>query len=395
MIDAHFLRVFTDSNGNFGDVASVVIDEGKHIDDAKRQEIARELNTGETIFINDLATVDISIVHPQGEIGFAGVGVVGTAWLLAKLRGNPTERMQSRDGEIAIWQAGDITWARGPLSIMPPWSYRQLENAEAVEQIKLEDTSGWRHTMAWAWIDEAKGLIRARTFAADWDIPEAEGNGSGSMVLAARLNQEIEIRHGKGAVIFAKPAADGQADIGGRIVETKGSETLAYTIRLPEYRVASEPDYKAIGKIVDDEVRKHFTGRTIVARGIGSSEHPGKTINELVEIIKRDGTDRYDPNRRGDRYETIGNKHIDLFGFRCKVGPHMQLFKDVVYGFYHSALGIHGKAVRIDILIIYDAAKLKAVLHQYEGRTDKKRDGFVFREPVRKQDALLGIIKIN
>lgn len=168
----------------------------------------------------------------------------------------------------------------------------------------------------------------------------------------------------------------------------------AYTVAVPEYQITSEPNYKTIGKIVDNELRKHFIGRTIVARGIGSSEHPGKTIDELVEIVKRDGADRYDPSRPGDRYETIGNKHIDLFGFRRKVGPHMQLFKDVVYGFYHSALGLHGKAVRIDILIIYDAAKLKAVLHQYEGRPDKKRDGFVFRDPAHKQDALLGIVRI-
>lgn len=166
------------------------------------------------------------------------------------------------------------------------------------------------------------------------------------------------------------------------------------SLTVPEYQVGTEPDYKAIGKIVDDELRKHFMARPIVARGIGSSEHPDKTIDDLVEIIKRDGTDRYDPNRTGDRYENIQGKHIDLFGFRRKVGPRMQLFKDVAYGFYRSALGIHGKAVRIDILIIYDATKLKAVVHQYEGRPDRKRDGFVFCIPERKSEAILGIMKI-
>jgi len=174
-----------------------------------------------------------------------------------------------------------------------------------------------------------------------------------------------------------------------------GDRIPVYVIYVPEYSVTSEPDYKTIGKIVDDELRKHFMGCTIVARGIGSSEHPGKTVDELIEIIRYTGTDRYDPNRMGDRYENIQGKHIDLFGFRRKVGPHMRLFKDVVYGFYQSALGIHGKAVRIDILIVYDAAKLKAVLHQYEGRADKKRDGFVFREPENNRDALLGIVKID
>jgi hypothetical protein len=169
---------------------------------------------------------------------------------------------------------------------------------------------------------------------------------------------------------------------------------IELTVCIPEYQVATEPDHKTIGKVVDAELQKHFLGQTVVARGIGSSDHPGKTIDELVEIIKRNGTDRYDPARIGDRYQNIQGKHIDLFGFRRKVGPRMRLFQDVVYGFYHSAIGIHGKPTRIDILIIYDDAKLKAVVHQYEGRMDKKRDGFVFKDPAHKAEATLGIVKI-
>ncbi|HSX05423.1 MAG TPA: hypothetical protein VLF69_03075 [Candidatus Saccharimonadales bacterium] len=220
-MNLHMLRVFTDIDGRFGDMASIVVDEGRHIPDAERQALARKFNTGETIFINDLTTANISVVHPQGEIGFAGVGVLAAAWLLAKLRGKPTDKVQTRDGEIAAWQEDGLTWVRGPLSIMPPWNYKQLENAKAVERIKLEDTKDWQHAMAWAWVDEAKGLIRARTFAADWDIPEAQGNGSGSMVLAAKLGRAIEAHHGEGSVAYARPASDGLADIGGRVTETQ------------------------------------------------------------------------------------------------------------------------------------------------------------------------------
>lgn len=191
MKNVSLLRVFVDEDGKFGDAASVVVDEGRHISDAERRAIARELNTGETIFINDLANADISVVHPQGEIGFAGVGVLAAAWLLAKLRGVPTELMHARDGEIKAWEAEGITWARAGLDIMPPWNYKQLDSPNAVETIAVADTKDWLHTMAWAWIDEPKGLIRARTFAADWDIHEAQGNGSGAMVLAAKLGQAI------------------------------------------------------------------------------------------------------------------------------------------------------------------------------------------------------------
>lgn len=214
----YLLKVFTDANDNFGDAASVVIDEGKHIADAERKDIARRLNTGETIFINDLASADISVMHPQGEIGFAGVGVLGTAWLLTKLRGKPTESMHARDGNIKTEQSDGLIWARANLDIMPPWNYKQLDTAKAVEKIKLEETKDWLHTVAWAWIDESKGLIRARTFATDWDIPEAQGNGSGALVLASKLGRNITIRHGEGSEIFAKPDSEGSATIGGRVV---------------------------------------------------------------------------------------------------------------------------------------------------------------------------------
>ena len=129
-----------------------------------------------------------------------------------------------------------------------------------------------------------------------------------------------------------------------------------------------------------------------MVRGLSSVDHPGKTIDELIKIIKSEGTDRYDPHRKGDRYQNIGDKHIDLFAFRRKVTPRMQLFKDISWGFYHGGITIHGKPIRIDILTIYDASKLKRVTHQYQGRPSAKRDGFVFKDPNNKPAALLGII---
>jgi predicted PhzF superfamily epimerase YddE/YHI9 len=216
---AHFLCVFTNQSGKYGDLASVVIDEDRHIPDSKRQTITRKLHTGETTFINDVSNANISIMHYQGEVSFAGTVALATAWLLAKLRREPIEIMHGRDGDIITWQEGGLIWVRTDLSTMPPWHHKQLESSEAIEQITVEEAKAMEHTMVWAWIDQAEGLIRARTFASDWDIPEAQGNGSGSMMLAARLQRAIEIKHGKGSVIFAKPVENNQAAIGGRVVE--------------------------------------------------------------------------------------------------------------------------------------------------------------------------------
>lgn len=168
-----------------------------------------------------------------------------------------------------------------------------------------------------------------------------------------------------------------------------------YTVSLPDYQVQNEPNHAAIGKQVDDVLRQHFLGQTVVVRGISLSAHPNLSTNELIVKINQHGTDRYDPQNKGDRYENIGNKHIDFFAFRRKVTPRMQLFKDVSWGFYHGAKKIHGAPVRIDLLLIYDSAQLKAVLHQYEGRPDKKRDGFVFKDSANKPAALRAILIIS
>lgn len=170
-----------------------------------------------------------------------------------------------------------------------------------------------------------------------------------------------------------------------------------YTIHLPEYQVTTKPDYKVLGRIVDDELKKHFMGQMIGLRALGSQEHPGRSINELVEIIKRDGTDRYDPERGGDRYDNTENKHIDLFLLRRKISDRSKIFWQLAWSFYESPLKLRGQPVRVDILVIYDLAKLKAVrtTHIHEGYLVTKQDGFVFKEPNKKNEAVFGIIKVE
>lgn len=169
-----------------------------------------------------------------------------------------------------------------------------------------------------------------------------------------------------------------------------------FTVNARDYRIDAQPDYKAVGAIVDAELKKHFMGQTVGLRALGSQEHPGKTIDVLVEIIKRDGTDRYDPKRNGDRYDNVEGKHIDLFLLRRKITEKSKIFWQFVWSFYESPLKVRGYSVRADILVAYDLSKLKAVrtTHTHEGQLIAKRDGYIFRNPANKADALLGIIKI-
>lgn len=165
-------------------------------------------------------------------------------------------------------------------------------------------------------------------------------------------------------------------------------------IDLPEYNIDEEPDTKNLGQKIDNLLRQNFMGRRVVIRGVASSEHDIST-DELIEKIKQIGTDRYDPERTGDRYENVQGKPIDLFGFPATISNGRGVGSDLIYGFYHSAIGVHGRAMRIDVVIVYDATKLAEVPHQYHGVNEMKRDGFVFNDPKRKVDAVLGVIQIN
>src|SRR5262249_52979035 len=141
------------------------------------RRIAANLDAAETVFVNNAAAHQVSFVHGQGEIDFAGVPALGVAWLLGQREGAPISHLEGRGGEITVTHEDGLTWVRASLSTMPPWKHVQYPSVESVDRINLPETSDWEHTMVWAWIDQGQGLVRARTFASDWDIPEAMGNG--------------------------------------------------------------------------------------------------------------------------------------------------------------------------------------------------------------------------
>lgn len=167
-----------------------------------------------------------------------------------------------------------------------------------------------------------------------------------------------------------------------------------YQISVPEYHVRSKPDWNKIGSKIDKVIKKYFLGKKAAIRCLSSNDHKGKSINEMVKIIKKSGTDRYCSKRKGDRYENIENKKIDFFALDFKIKDNSKIMEQFIEPFYLWPPKFGDKPKRLDIVIIYDISKLKRVIHQYEGRDDIKKDGFVFKDPNNKKEALLGVIKI-
>ena len=83
-----------------------------------------------------------------------------------------------------------------------------------------------------------------------------------------------------------------------------------FNLRIPKVYADNKPDFTKIGAKVDKCLKKHFLGKKVAVRVLGSEEHEGKSINELIKIIKILGYDRYNPKRKGERYENIENKKI-------------------------------------------------------------------------------------
>jgi PhzF family phenazine biosynthesis protein len=86
MATLHVLRVFTAADGEWGNPLGVFLD-GAEVPGERRQSVATELGYSETVFVDDAASGAMRIFTPGIELEFAGHPTVGTAWLLARDRG--------------------------------------------------------------------------------------------------------------------------------------------------------------------------------------------------------------------------------------------------------------------------------------------------------------------
>ncbi|HEY6737241.1 MAG TPA: PhzF family phenazine biosynthesis protein [Actinopolymorphaceae bacterium] len=217
-MDVHVVRVFVDENGRFGNPLGVVLD-AQSLGTERRQEIAAELGFSETVFVGDIDRAELRIFTPATELPLAGHPLVGTAWLLAQITGRPPEVLRPvLAAEVATWSEDDTVWVRGRLADAPAWEHIELSTPEDVDRLEVPTGPPHDHTEFWSWIDRGEGVVRARAFASFVGVPEDEATGSAALLLAVIVDREILIRQGRGSVLYARPATDGYAEVGGRVV---------------------------------------------------------------------------------------------------------------------------------------------------------------------------------
>lgn len=214
MSELHVLRVFVNEDGEWGNRLGVFLD-GEAVPEAERQRVAAGLGFSETVFVDDRDTGRVRIHTPEVELPFAGHPTVGTAWLLARL-GTPVERLRPPAGDVGVRVENGEAWVEARPEWVPPFEYRQLASPAEVRALE-GPPGGAGNVYAWAWIDEAAGTIRARSFVPEAGIAEDEATGSAALALCTVLERPIAVHQGHGSLLLARPTADGCAEVGGRV----------------------------------------------------------------------------------------------------------------------------------------------------------------------------------
>lgn len=217
------LRVFVSGPRRGGNPLGVFLEPGA-MPASAYQRVAADLGFSETVFLESRAEARLRIFTPSRELPLAGHPLVGTSWLLHRV-GPPPRTLRPPAGEVPTWQRAGLTWIRASASDSPAFDFVQLDSADAVE--RLAGSPGGGTTVAWAWLDESAGVVRARAFLSEFGIVEDEATGAAALRLCAALGRPLEIRQGRASVLRTRPAADGRVDLGG---EVEAVERRAYEL---------------------------------------------------------------------------------------------------------------------------------------------------------------------
>ncbi|MGB9307352.1 MAG: PhzF family phenazine biosynthesis protein [Mycobacterium sp.] len=218
-INVTVLRVFTDSDGNFGNPLGVV--DAATVEPGDRQRLAAELGYSETVFIALPAagshTAQAIIHTPQTEIPFAGHPTVGASWWLRD-NGMAINTLQVPAGIVQVDYQGDLTAVTAPAEWAPEFAIHDLESLDTLASADPADFPDDTAHYLWTWTDRAAGALRARMFAANLGVEEDEATGSAAVRMTEYLSRDLTITQGKGSIIETAWSPEGWVRVAGRVV---------------------------------------------------------------------------------------------------------------------------------------------------------------------------------
>jgi trans-2,3-dihydro-3-hydroxyanthranilate isomerase len=206
MRDCYVVRVFT--RGDVGGNHLGVVPDITGLETEVMQQIAADLGFSETVFLDRTESVPtVRIFTPAVELPFAGHPLVGAAWVLGRLGGDPGDRLSCPAFIVGVRREPGLTWIDVPLrqpvdEIEPPAGFSavsaavvrmplpyllvQLADASAVTEATAAVPDGFGEVYIWAWETEPTS-VRARFFAPEAGVMEDPATGSAAVALAALL----------------------------------------------------------------------------------------------------------------------------------------------------------------------------------------------------------------
>ncbi len=218
-IDVTVLRVFTDTEGNFGNPLGVI--DASTVQPRDRQRLAAQLGYSETIFV-DLPTAGSTTAHariytPRTELPFAGHPTVGASWWLRE-RGTPIRTLQVPAGIVQVSYDDDLTAISARSEWAPEFAIHDLDSLDALAAANPADYPDDIQHYLWTWTDQAAGSLRSRMFAANVGVPEDEATGSAAVRITDYLSRDLTIVQGRGSVIETTWSPEGWVRVAGRVV---------------------------------------------------------------------------------------------------------------------------------------------------------------------------------
>lgn len=172
------------------------------------------------------------------------------------------------------------------------------------------------------------------------------------------------------------------------------------TISIPEYSLDNQPDYKEIGTKIDKVFAENFEGRFLV-RELSMTDHSQYGLDELVDIILKTGTDKYDPSRKGVAHEEFEPYKPDLQAGEVVVKDGKiigESFSEDIRRFYENTLIDRGYRLRIDLIVIYDPEQIVQAekLDHTKPGTEPHLEQYLwrFKDSENKLGAVVGVIKV-
>lgn len=124
-------------------------------------------------------------------------------------------------------------------------------------------------------------------------------------------------------------------------------------------------------------------------RVLSSKDHD-MSQDELITLIKKTGTDRYNPERKQIFNDFYGKHDVHFFADRTADEDYEDKLTEVIRLFPKRTKGDRNVAVIPDIAIIYDASKCEMIMNVYDDH--ETSDCFRFKSI--PKDALIEVRKL-